>query len=43
MPTMRPIRINFYLYIRIKRYLPLLKMAEKIFSGYGAPAGPWAL
>ena len=24
----------FYLYIRMKRYLPLLKMAEDIFSGY---------
>ena len=23
----------FYLYIRMKRYLPLLKMAEEIFSG----------
>ena len=29
-----PIRINFYLYIRMKRYLTLLKMAEDIFSGY---------
>ena len=26
----------FYLYIRMKRYLPLLKMAEDIFSGYDA-------
>ena len=36
---MHPIHINFYLYIRIKRYLPLLKMAEKLISnlGYGAP------
>ena len=25
-----------YLYIRAKRYLPLLKMAEEIFSGYDA-------
>ena len=25
----------FYLYSRMKRYLPLLKMAEDIFSGYG--------
>ena len=25
----------FHLYIRMKRYLPLLKMAEDIFSGYG--------
>ena len=24
----------FYLYTRVKRYLPLLKMAEEIFSGY---------
>ena len=24
----------FYLYIRMKRYLPLLKMAEDIFSDY---------
>ena len=23
----------FYLYARVKRYLPLLKMAEEIFSG----------
>ena len=37
MPLMRPIRINFYLYIRMKRYLPLLKMAEEIFSGYESP------
>ena len=27
----------FYLYIRAKRYLTLLKMAEEIFSGYDAP------
>ena len=33
---MHPIRINFSLYIRMKRYLPLLKMAEEIFSGYDA-------
>ena len=35
---MRPICINFYLYIRIKRYLPLLKMAEELIGnlGYGA-------
>ena len=26
----------FYLYIRIKKYFPILKMAEKIFSGYDA-------
>ena len=24
-----------YLYIRMKRYLPILKMAEDIFCGYG--------
>ena len=29
---MHPIHINSYLYIRMKRYLPLLKMAEDIFS-----------
>ena len=29
----------FYLYSRVKRYLPLLKMAEELISnlGYGAP------
>ena len=27
----------FYLYIRVKRYLTLLKMAEEIFSGYETP------
>ena len=27
----------FYLYIRIKRYLPVLKMAEEIFSSYESP------
>ena len=27
----------FYLYIRAKRYLTLLKMAEEIFSGYETP------
>ena len=26
----------FYLYAQVKRYLPILKMAEKIFSGYDA-------
>ena len=30
---MCPIHVNFYLYIRIKKYFPLLKMAEEIFSG----------
>ena len=30
----------FYLYIRIKRYLPLFKMAEEIFSGYDAQSPP---
>ena len=36
---MHPIRINFYLYSRVKRYLPLLKMAEELIDnlGYGAP------
>ena len=29
-------RLIPYLYIRVKRYLPLLKMAEEIFSGYDA-------
>ena len=27
----------FYLYIRVKKYLPLLKMAEESFSGYESP------
>ena len=27
----------FYLYIRIKKYFPLLKMTEDIFSGYESP------
>ena len=27
----------FYLYIRIKKYFPILKMAEEIFSGYETP------
>ena len=26
--------LMFYLYIRLKKYLPILKMAEEIFSGY---------
>ena len=36
---MRHIRINFYLYIRIKKYFTILKMAEELISnlGYGAP------
>ena len=36
---MHHIRINFYLYIRIKRYLPILKMAEELIGnlGYEAP------
>ena len=31
------IRINFYQYIRIKKYFPILKMAEELISnlGYG--------
>ena len=42
---MCPIRLNFYLYSRVKRYLPILKMAEELIGnlGYGAPVGPWAL
>ena len=34
-----------YLYIRMKRYLPILTMAEELIGnlGYGAPAGPRAL
>ena len=33
------IRINFYLYIQIKKYFPILKMAEELIGnlGYGAP------
>ena len=27
----------FYLYIRIKKYFPILKLAEEIFSGYESP------
>ena len=27
----------FYLHVRVKRYLTLLKMAEEIFSGYESP------
>ena len=36
---MYPIHINFYLYIRAKRYLTLLKMAKEnlIFSSYETP------
>ena len=39
MPTMCPIRINFYLYIRIKKYFPPLKMTEELISnlGYESP------
>ena len=33
---MHPICIIFYLYTWVKRYLPLFKMAEEIFSGYDA-------
>ena len=29
------IRINFYLYIRIKKYFPILKMAEELISNLG--------
>ena len=36
---MHHIRINFYLYIRIEKYFPILKMAEELIGnlGYGAP------
>ena len=30
----------FYLYIRIKKYFPILKMEEEIFSGYDAQSPP---
>ena len=35
----------FSLYIRIKKYFPLLKMAEELIGnlGYETPVGPWAL
>ena len=32
-----------YLYIQIKKYFPILKMAEEIFSGYGATMWPRTL
>ena len=32
---MCPIYINFYLYARVKRYLPLLKMAEELIGNLG--------
>ena len=32
---MHPICINFYLYARVKRYLPLLKMAEELIGNLG--------
>ena len=33
-----------YLYIRIEKYFPILKMAEELIGnlGYGEPAGAWA-
>ena len=36
---MHHIRINFYRYIQIKKYFPILKMAEELIVnlGYGAP------
>ena len=34
---MHPIRINFYLYIQIKKYFPILKMVEEIFCSYESP------
>ena len=32
---MHHIRINFYLYSRLKRYLPILKMAEELIGNLG--------
>ena len=39
---MHPTALIFYLYIRIKRYLPLLKMAEELIGnlGYETPQSP---
>ena len=34
---MYPTRIDFYLYIRTKKYFTLLKMAEEIFGSYDSP------
>ena len=34
---MRPISINCFPVLRTKKYFPLLKMAEDIFSGYESP------
>ena len=33
---MHPICIDFYLYVRTKKYFPLLKMTEDTFSSYDA-------
>ena len=33
--------LNFYLYIRIKRYLPILKMAEELISNLGHESLQW--
>ena len=38
-----PFSLIFYLYIRTEKYFPLLKMAEDIFSSYGAAMQPRAL
>ena len=38
---MHHIRIKFYLYIRIKRYLPILKMAEELISNLGHESLQW--
>ena len=37
---MRPICINFYLYIRIKKYFPLLKMVEELIGNLGYDESP---
>ena len=37
---MHPIRINSYLYARVKRYLPLLKMAEELIGNLGYDEAP---
>ena len=37
---MHPIRINFYLYSWVKRYLPILKMAEELISNLGYDGSP---
>ena len=37
---MRPICINFYLYIRIKKYFPLLKMVKELIGNLGYDESP---